>query len=113
MDIFSHPRHHLATWDFLPEDARKAMEHYIKLRPKAVKFFVLFDGQEVSCNDYRHFLDSCLLLTRWHFLHVIPHALQVGGASKARHRGYDILTVGFISRCVNNINYICTIFERR
>ena len=58
MDIFSCPRHHLATWDFLPEGACKTMKHYIKLRPKAVKFFVRFDGQEVSLNDFRHFLDS-------------------------------------------------------
>ena len=106
MDIFSHPRHHLTTWDFLPEGARDVMEQYVKLRPMATKFFMRFDGQEVTQNDFRHFLDSCLLLTRWRFLHVVPHALRVEGASEARHHGYFILTVRFIGRWMHNSSVI-------
>ena len=106
MDIFSRLRHRLATWDFLPGGAREIMEKYANMRPKAVKFFVRFNGQEVTRNDFRHFLDTCLLLTRWQFLNVVAHALRVGEALEACRRGYDNLTVRYIGRWTNNSSAI-------
>ena len=83
------------------------MDKYRSLRPRgSEKFFVRMDGQQVTRNEFCHFLDACLLHTRWRFLHVVPHALRVGGASEARKRGYDILTVKFIGRWTYNSSSI-------
>ena len=75
------------------------LEEYDAQRPwEADYFFVREDGTPLAREDFVNLFELCLLHTRWCFLHVMPHALRVGGASNARLEGATIFDVQFASR---------------
>ena len=78
--VSTQPKHCLQCWEFLPKGACQVYEKYLQLRPRnVVKFFIRTDGRQLSRDDFCDFLDACLLLTRWHWAHIITHSLRVGG----------------------------------
>ena len=93
------PKYRMISWSFLPAGAQQMLEEYDAQRPReADYFFVREDGTPLAREDFVNLFELCLLHTRWRFLHVVPHALRVGGASNARLEGATIFDVQFAGR---------------
>ena len=70
------PKYQMISWSFLPAGVRQMLEEYDAQRPReADYFFVREDGTPLARDDFVNLFELCLLHTRWHFSHVVPHAL--------------------------------------
>ena len=93
------PKYRMISWSFLPAGAQQMLEEYDAQRPReADYFFVREDSTPLVREDFVSLFELCLLHTRWRFLHIMPHALCVGGASNAWLEGATIFYVQFAGR---------------
>ena len=71
-------RHRVVAWSFLPEGTKEIFEEYIDQRPKVQNFFVHYDGQPLTRDDFLNFFEPCQLQMRYRFLHFVPHSMRLG-----------------------------------